>query len=188
VDDVDGLDAAGIDRVDLARRATDAMLTMVFEHGFFHADPHPGNFFVEPDGRIGLIDFGMVGHVDGPTRRALTSVLLALASADAAPLVDALLALGLTYEVPNRQLLTQDLYALIAAHLDKPLGELALGRLLGVVLGVVRRHHLRFPSNLALLAKTLAMCEGIAAPLDPTFRMNTAITAHLARYLAQPLA
>jgi ubiquinone biosynthesis protein len=68
------------------------------------------------------------------------------------------------------------------------LGELSLGRLLGSVLGIVRRHHLRFPSNLALLAKTLAMCEGIAAQLDPTFRMSTAITPYLARYHAQPLA
>ena len=71
IDDLDALDAAGIDRAELARRATALVLRSVFEHGFFHADPHPGNFFIEPNGRIGLIDFGMVGEVDAATRAAL---------------------------------------------------------------------------------------------------------------------
>ena len=61
VSDLDALDAAGIDRRALAERATRVTAQMVFRDGFFHADPHPGNFFVESAGRIGLIDFGMVG-------------------------------------------------------------------------------------------------------------------------------
>jgi predicted unusual protein kinase regulating ubiquinone biosynthesis (AarF/ABC1/UbiB family) len=71
IDDLDALEAAGIDRVALAQRATSLVLRTVFEYGFFHADPHPGNFFIEPTGRIGLIDFGMVGEVGrGNARRA----------------------------------------------------------------------------------------------------------------------
>lgn len=183
IDDLDGLDMAGIDRVQLAERAAAATLTMIFEHGFFHADPHPGNFFIEPGGRIGVIDFGMVGSVDEPTRAALTGVLVALGTGDATPLVDAFLALGVTTTVANRELLTADLQAVITTHLSQPLGDLALGPMLSAVFTVVRRHRLHFPSNLALLAKTLTMCEGLAARLDPTFRMSVAITPYLARIL-----
>ena len=64
VDNLAGLDRAGVDRSALATKAAGVAVRMVFEHGFFHADPHPGNLFIEPDGRIGLIDFGMVGEVD----------------------------------------------------------------------------------------------------------------------------
>ena len=65
VDDLEGLDRAGVDRRALATKAASVSVRMVFEHGFFHADPHPGNLFIEPDGRIGLIDFGMVGFNSG---------------------------------------------------------------------------------------------------------------------------
>jgi ubiquinone biosynthesis protein len=64
VDDVAALDSAGINREELASRAAELAYAMIFEDGFFHADPHPGNLFIEAGGRIGLIDFGMVGEVD----------------------------------------------------------------------------------------------------------------------------
>jgi ubiquinone biosynthesis protein len=184
IDDLDALAAAGIDRVALAQRATSLVLRSVFEHGFFHADPHPGNFFVEPDGRIGLIDFGMVGEVDAATRVALTSVLVALVTTDAAPLVEGSALLGISRETTDTEALAADLNELIATDLSKPLGELSLGHLLTSILAVVRRHHLRFPSNLALLAKTIGMCEGLAAHLDPQFRMTEAIAPYVAQLLA----
>jgi ubiquinone biosynthesis protein len=98
IDDLDALAAAGIDRVALAQRATSLVLRSVFEYGFFHADPHPGNFFIEPSGRIGLIDFGMVGEVDAATRAALTSVIVALVTTDAAPLIAGSMRLGISRE------------------------------------------------------------------------------------------
>ena len=71
VDDLDGLVRARVDRRALATKAAGVAVSMVFEHGFFHADPHPGNLFIEPDGRIGLIDFGMVGELDDGLRHQL---------------------------------------------------------------------------------------------------------------------
>jgi ubiquinone biosynthesis protein len=186
VDDLDALEEAGIDRVALAQRATSLVLRSVFDHGFFHADPHPGNFFVEADGRIGLIDFGMVGEVDPATRATLTSVLVALMTSDAAPLVDAFMRLGISDASTDEEALTADLDDLMATHLSKPLGELGLGHVLVSILAVVRRHRLRLPPNLALLAKTLAMCEGLAAHLDPQFRMTDAIAPYVAELLTAP--
>jgi ubiquinone biosynthesis protein len=186
IDDLDALTAAGIDRVELARRATSFVLRSIFEHGYFHADPHPGNFFIEPGGRIGLIDFGMVGEVDAATRSSLTSVLVALVTNDAAPLIEGSMGLGITRESTDMDALAADLNELMATDLSKPLGELSLGHVFSSVLAVVRRHRLRFPSGLALLAKTLGMCEGLAAHLDPQFRMTEAITPYVNQLLTSP--
>ncbi len=78
VSDLEALDAGGIDRQSLAARAAEVAAQMIFDDGFFHADPHPGNLFIEPDGRIGLIDFGMVGVVDAELRERLAVLLVAL--------------------------------------------------------------------------------------------------------------
>jgi ubiquinone biosynthesis protein len=182
--DLAGLQAAGVDRVQLARRAANAILKMVFEDGFFHADPHPGNFFVEPDGRLGVIDFGMVGVVDDITRSALLGVLVALASGDTTVLADGVTNLGMTAGEMDQDALLLDLKGLIASHLERPLGQIDVGPLLQDVLAIFRRHHLRITRNLALLTKTFAMCEGVAGQLDPSFRMTTAIIPYVQHLIA----
>lgn len=181
IDDVGALDSAGLDRPGVAARFADAYLTMVFVHGFFHADPHPGNVFVEPDGRIGFVDFGMVGTVAPEASRGLGVVLLALAGGDATRMADALLRLGIAGDEVARAPLEGDLAVLLARYADRPLAELHLGPLLGDVMGVVRRHHLRLPSDLALLLKTVMMCEGVAAQLDPSFELVPRLLPYAAR-------
>lgn len=181
VDDVAALDRAGIDRAELARHAARILLEMVFEAGFFHADPHPGNFFVEADGRIGIIDFGMVGTVDERTREQLIGVLLAVTSQDAERLVDAFLELGVARRRVDRERLRRDLEHLIARYYGRPLGEIPLGAVLADALAVVRRHRLQLPSNLALLVKTIVMNEGLGARLDPSFRLTEALAPYAQR-------
>ncbi|GIW07448.1 MAG: 2-octaprenylphenol hydroxylase [Dehalococcoidia bacterium] len=178
ISDVAALDAAGIERAALAQRAARIVLKMVFEDGFFHADPHPGNFFVEPGGRIGLIDFGMVGTVDERTQEQLVRLLLAITSQEADRLVDAFLELGVARQRVDRGLLRQDLEHLVSRYYGRPLGEIALASLLNDSLDVVRRHHLQLPPNLMLLLKTAAMCEGLAAQLDPSFRLTTVLVPY----------
>jgi len=94
IDDVAALDELGVDRPDLARRFAEMYLAMVFDEGFFHADPHPGNVFVEPDGRLALIDFGMMGTVTSEIRQTLTHLLSAIAGRDADALATAVMGLG----------------------------------------------------------------------------------------------
>jgi ubiquinone biosynthesis protein len=98
---------------------------MIFEHRLFHADPHPGTFFVGPGGRIGLIDFGMVGEVDKPTQAQLVRLLLAITSQDTDRLVDAFLELGVTRRRVDRGALRQELEHLLARYYGRPLGEIA---------------------------------------------------------------
>jgi ubiquinone biosynthesis protein len=183
ITDLDALDAAGVDREALAERAAHIILKMVCEDGFFHADPHPGNFFIEPGGCIGLIDFGMVGHVDERTQGQLAEVVLAVTGRDASSLVDVFLELGVVRGSMNRNLLRQDLDHMMSRYYGMELGGIKISEVINDALDIVRRHHLQLPSNLALLIKTLVMNEGLGARLDPTFNM-AALLAPYAQWLA----
>ncbi len=183
INDLAALDTSGIDRTVVAEQAARIILKMVFEDRFFHADPHPGNFFIEPGGRIGLIDFGMVGMVDERTQEHLVRVILALTSQDADRLADAFLDLGVTSQQVDRSLLGHDLEQLVSRYYGQPLGAIALGPLLEEMLTIVRRHRLRLPPNLALLVKTIVMNEGLGMQLDPTFRLTNVLVPYAQRLM-----
>lgn len=183
VSDLQLLDATGIDRPALARRIVDVILTMVFEDGFFHADPHPGNLLVEPDGRLGLVDFGMVGAIDAPTQSRLIRVFIATAAGDAPTLATELLSLGVHTAPVDHDRLTHDLAALLGEVTNVPLGEVQLGPLLQSEMAIIRRHRLRLPPELALLVKTAAMTEGLASRLDPGFVLAASFAPYAARLL-----
>ncbi len=178
VSDTEALDAAGIDRKALAQRAAGVLLTMVFRHGFFHADPHPGNVLVEPGGRIGLIDFGMVGTLDERTQQQLEDIVLAVASEDAEQLVDALLEVCTPRAGVSRRILERDVNELVSRYYRKALGEFHIGPALRDIFTILRRHRLQLPTHVFLLLKTLGMAEGVAATLDPEFRMAAALVPY----------
>lgn len=183
VSDLSALNAAGINRKTLAEQIAQLNLQMVFEDGFFHADPHPGNFFIKPNGRIGLIDFGMVGNLDANTQEHLAAILLAVISQDADRLVDAFLELGFAQQTVDRTLLRRDLQYLVSHYYGQPLGEIAIGKILNEMLDVVRRHHLQLPSNLGLFFKAGIINEGVVAHLDP----SVSVTALLMPYVEKLL-
>lgn len=191
ISDVGALDAAGIDRRAVAERAVAIMLQEVFVHGFFHADPHPGNFFVLPGERIGLMDFGMVGRLDETTKAALLRIGLAVTRQDADRLVDALLAAGLAGSEVSREALRRDLRRLIGQYHGRPIKEIAAREFVHEVLAVARRHRIQLPSELAQLAKVIAMSEGLGAQLDPEFRLFEFAAPYFQRFWLQgrsPLA
>lgn len=171
IDDTAALDAAGIDRTVLAQRLARVLLKMILEDGFFHADLHPGNILVEPGGRIGLIDFGMVGRIDEGGRERLAALLDSLADRDPERLVDAVLDLSTGRGKVNREGLKRDIERLLARYYDRPLGEVPLGPLLDEALAAVRRHRLQLPSSLALMFRALIVSEGLGLRLDPKFNV-----------------
>jgi ubiquinone biosynthesis protein len=185
INNLAGLDAQGIDRPALAEYATNVVLKMVCDDGFFHADPHPGNFFIEPAGHIGLIDFGMVGRVDERTRERLADLLIAISNQDAERLVDVFLDLGVTRKRLNRELLRREIEHLLSVYWGRPLKDLKVGPLLNDVFAVMRRHHLHLPSNLALLLKTVIMIEGLGANLDPDFHLTTVLAPYSQQLMIQ---
>lgn len=188
IDDIAALERAGMDCRDLAERMSRIVLEMVFEHGFFHADPHPGNFFIEPDGRIGIIDFGMVGVVDQRTHEDLAAVFLVVTAQDARRLTETFLELGVAQGQVDRKGLERDLEHLVTSYYGRPAGEIAIGPLLHDVLAIVRRHHLQLQANLALLIKMLIMSEGLSAALDPGFRLTSVLTPYAQQLMLRQLS
>lgn len=178
ITDVEALDAAGIGRREIAVLATQVLCRMVFEDGFFHADPHPGNFLIEEDGRLGIIDFGMVGTLDEPLRERLTLVLMAVMTNDAQRLADGIVGLGAARGRVDRGLLRRDLSQLLSRYEGKAVGDVPIGPLLEDVLQVVRRHHLQLPADLALLLKTMIMSEGLGVNLDPGYRLGEVLAPY----------
>lgn len=181
INDLDGLDKQGTDRRWLANYATSVVLKMVCDDGFFHADPHPGNFFIEPTGVLGLIDFGMVGVLDKRTQELLADLLISINRVDADRLVDVFLDLGVTRKRIDRSLVRRDVERLLSTYWGLPLGELRVGALLNDVYTIMRRHQLHLPSNLALLLKTVIMIEGVGVNLDPDFHLTESLTPYTER-------
>ena len=171
--DIQALDKAGFDRKELAIRSVDLWLKMVFEGEAFHADPHPGNLFVEPDGRLGLVDFGMVVMVDDEVRWHLANALKSILDRDADLLIDALINLGAVNlrEEGSRALLRKDMKYVMnhypTIHLQKRAESVSSN--LGQLFSLLRRHHIQLPSNTFLLLKTIIMAQSLGRGLDPEF-------------------
>jgi ubiquinone biosynthesis protein len=175
VDDLAALDAASIDRRQLAMNGARMVLKMVFRDRFFHADPHAGNFFIQPGGRIGVVDFGMVGTMGPRIQDQLVWALLAYMTEDPDRQVDALYELGVAGRHIDRAALKRDVEHLRARYYGRPVGEIAIGPVVNDVLGVIRRHRLHLPAGYALLLKTVMMHESLVTRLDPSFEFSAAI-------------
>ena len=187
ITDLPALDAAHIDRHELATLAARTLCKMVFEDGFFHADPHPGNFFVLDGGRLGIIDFGMVGEIDTLLRRRLAALLGVVISMSPERVVSALTALTTISGPVDRSSLRGDVDALVGRFGGQSLSELPVGALISDVNTILRRHHMRLPGHVALLLKTLIMAEGMGERLDPDFRLAEVIAPYAEQLLARSL-
>lgn len=171
ITNVAALEAMGLNRLDVARRAARLLLTMIARDGYFHADPHPGNVFVERDGTIGLIDFGMTGEVDRRNQQRLTQLMLGITQQDAGRLADVLLDLCITREHVDRNALRRDLERLLSRYWNRPMGDVPFGAFIADMVEVLRWRRMRLPTDLALLFKTIAMGEGLAREVDPSFNL-----------------
>lgn len=171
IDDVPALDAAGIDRVALGKRAATFILDMVLIDGFFHGDPHPGNLLVAPDGEIQLLDYGMVGSLSESHRRQLVALVAAFAARDAGRLADAVLELAPPMGRVDRPTLDRALNRLIAEYADKPLAEVPMVPVFNELLEILRTQRLKPPPELSMVVKMLTMVDGLGRVLDPGFDM-----------------
>lgn len=170
IGDLELLDTAGIDRTRVARTSAEALMTQVFEAGFFHADPHPGNFLVMDDGRIAILDFGMVGQLDEELRHLFWQLLIATVRQDAAAVTDGLEALGVLRSPAARDAVRRDVHHLLERYYGLSIDQFEMSEYIDDLLAIVRRHGLQLPAELALVLKTVAMSEGLWRQLDPAFK------------------
>jgi ubiquinone biosynthesis protein len=178
IDDFAGLDGAGVDRRRIAMNGARMVLKMVFRDRFFHADPHPGNFLIEPGERIGVVDFGMVGSVGPRVQEQLVWALLAYTTEDPERQVDTLYEMGVAGHHVDRTSLRRDVEQLRARYYGRPVGEIAIRPVVNDVLGVVRRHRLHLPPGYALLLKTVLMHESLVTQLDPQFEFTAVLVPY----------
>lgn len=174
--DLAAVEAAGLNRKLLARRGAQAVLTMILEDGFFHADPHPGNVRYLPQNRIAFIDFGMVGRISVDRRYQLARMLHGLVTYDPTAVVDVLSDWSSGAEpegepLPDEAALPSEIDAFIDRYRGVPLRQLDLGEMFFDLMGILREHGLALPPDLALLIKAFITVEGLGRQLDPDFDM-----------------
>lgn len=162
------VEAAGLDRKVLARRGIQAVLKMILEDGFFHADPHPGNVFYLPGNRIAFIDFGMVGRLSEERRYQLNVLLHGLVSHDSAAVADVLLDWSGSGDAEG-DTLQSEIDVFVDQYRGIPLREINFGSMLSDLVAILREHGLALPSDLALLIKAFITLEGLGLQLDPDF-------------------
>ena len=168
VDDREALIAAGHSIEDLLRNAADAFFKQVFRDGFFHADPHPGNIFVDADGALALVDFGIMGRLDRQTRIYLADMLIGFLTGDYRRVAEVHFAAGY---VPKRRSLdafTQACRSIGEPILGRPLHEISIARLLAQLFRVTEQFEMETQPQLLLLQKTMVLIEGVGRRLDPT--------------------
>jgi len=172
--DLAAVDQAGLDRKLLAERGTHAVIKMIMEDGFFHADPHAGNVFYLEDNKLAFIDFGMVGRLTEERREQVVSLLY-----------------GMTNHLPTKvaeiledwsdniytdeQVLTIDLEAFVDQYSSLALKDLSLTGMMSDLMAILRDHNLILPADLALLVKAYITLDGLGRHLNPEF--NTLVFA-----------
>lgn len=169
IDQIAAIDAAGCDRQAIATNAAKMIIQEVLVDGFFHADPHPGNFMVMQDDVIGAMDFGMVGYLSRADRVNLIRLYNVAVQLNAKGATEELIHIGAAPVDVDRRNLTRDIERLLNHYSGLKLRDIHLQELMEDVMPVVFAHRLKLPSNFWLLAKTLAMMEGIGLTLAPDF-------------------
>jgi ubiquinone biosynthesis protein len=185
IDDVDELDKVGYARQRIAQHSARMITKEILADGFFHADPHPGNFVVMPDEVIGLMDFGMVGHLSPGDKGDLARLYVVAMQQDVPGAADQLMRMGVADHHVDRMAFEQDLRRMMHKYYGLTLGEFQVSEMLEEFMTVAFRHRLRFPSNLWLVAKTLAMIEGLGHKLAPDFDMFSIAQDYVRRYRRQ---
>ena len=185
IDDIDGIDALGINRAELAKRGVDAYFKMIFEDGFFHADPHPGNLFVMPDGRIGLMDFGIVGWLTPDMMEDIADAFLAILNKDFDRIVEMYINLGLVADAVDsdtfRRDFKKDLVYLLEPLYDLSISEINFPEYLEAMTQLVIKHGLKVPSELLLMNKTMLIMDNIGRELDPSFNLIASAEPYAAK-------
>lgn len=171
--DIERLEKEGFDRSEIARRGFDLIMKQIFVHGFFHADPHPGNIFILPGNLICYLDFGMMGRIERKSQETFADLITYFVRKDEARTAECLLKFMIIDEEPDRRLLERDIGEFMDRYLYKPLKEVDFGIVLQQIMEVVAKHRLRIPPDLFLMLKALITVDGLGRELDPDFDVAT---------------
>ena len=192
IDDIEGIERLGLDRIKLAKMGVDAYFKQVLEDGFFHADPHAGNIFAMPSGMIGFMDFGIVGRVSPELRETMANGFLALMHKDFDKLVDQYVALGLVPEHVDIDLFRREFKSDLSDFLEPLYGitlkELNFAEYMDTITHLAIKHKLKLPSDLLLVDKAMLILESIGRELDPNFDFIAAAQPYAAKLVRERIS
>lgn len=155
----------------IAKNGANIYLQMIFKHGFYHADPHPGNIMVTKDGAIGLIDFGMVGRISEQLREDVESMLVSIVNRDAPMLATLIKRIGNCPLDLDESALSNDIADFVGQYSTQVLSQFDMSGALNDFIAIVRRYQITLPAEASLLIKTLVTLEGTAQQLNPGFSL-----------------
>ncbi len=171
VDEVKRLTAVGLDCKQIAVNGCKAFLKQVFEDGFFHADPHPGNILIMEDGRVAFVDFGIMGRLDTQLRNHIANIFLALIDRDYDKLVNEYLIMGLISTDTDINKFKNDMIDIIEPYYGQPLKNIEIGVIFSQAANIMSKYRANTKVELLLLIKTLVFVEGIGRQLDIDFNL-----------------
>jgi len=183
ISDIPALDAAGYDRHKVALHSASAIIKEALEDGFFHADPHSGNYLIMPGEVIGLVDFGKVGYLSNKDRMDLIRLYIVAIEMDVDGLIDQLVRMNAVREDVDRNRLEYDLTRFLNKYQGTPIKYVRARELIDEIVAIAFRHHLRLPATWWLIGQTIAMLEGIGLQLDPEFDVFKAAEPHAQRLM-----
>lgn len=171
LNDLEGLEKANVNRRVVAENLMHFALRQVFEFGFYHADPHAGNFFVQPDGSLAVMDFGMVGRLTHQTKRTFLEIATAISRSDTDMLVDELMTAGIYTRAIERRALVRDLDRLFDRFSGGAISDLTGTEVFREIMGLAMRHNLQLTSELVAMTRAITIAEGTGIMLYPGFQL-----------------
>jgi ubiquinone biosynthesis protein len=183
--DAAALEKVPVSREELAIRGANIFLEMIFRDGFYHADPHPGNILVMPDGKFALLDAGMIGRMDEGLQKQIADILMAAADRDSQRLTDAVLRMCGTPEKLDRTALANDLTELFELYGTQTVGKMNITGALNTITSILHEHKLMLPGNISMLMKCLIELEGSATLLNPNFNLAELLEPWRRRFIRQ---
>ncbi len=163
--------AQGVDLTDLSRRCANLYLRMIFNEGFYHADPHPGNILILRGGVVGLLDFGMVGRISERLREDIEEMLLAIVNHDVAMLTTILSRVGSLPPDLDENAFSNDVADYVGQYATQSMERFDMSGALNDMMETVRRNHISMPAEAATLIKALVTLEGTMRLLSPDFSL-----------------
>lgn len=169
--EIDQLENAGLKPKVIASRGADFVLKQVFDHGFFHTDPHPGNFLILPENILAPLDFGQVGRLARQDRTLMQYIVLSIVDGEAAKIVQGLERGETLSEETDVAELTRDLEEILGDYSGLPLKDIPFGEALRRAFDVIRQHRITPPRDFTLMLKCLMTIETFATDLDTEFQI-----------------
>lgn len=171
IDNIDILKRKNIDLHKISSIGVDFYLKQVFDFGFFHADPHPGNLLITNDGKIAILDFGIIGKVDKKLREHLSEIFVSLINLDIDALVDEMMEFGIINSDMDIRKIKLDLMDILLPVYGKNVGEIDSLKMFQHIITIGRKYRFNFPIDYLYITKTFSFLETTGKMLDPNFNM-----------------